>query len=346
MATSLSPGKKILFLAIMLLLLLAMLEGCCRLAEYIDYRRQRIDLAAKAPGEIRIFAYGGSTVYGIHDPAVGFIAQLRFWLVRHFPGNKINIVNFAKPGKNSSYVVSKIATTIHNRPDFIIVLTGHNEYMKREYPGHFQLRFCDAYLASVRLFNYCRRKIFHSAVSLPFWPEYLDGYDRNSNFFKERKQIYRRNISAIVQLTRRYQVPLLLSTAPCNLVNWSPTYRKLRDLNPSRQQLFTHWLQLLRQGKPGEVSRQMSILAESERNQAVALYLRGRLCLSSGQHAPAAALLTRAKDLDPYPWRALSEFNAVITGYAGSTGVISGRRATQIAASFGQWQHRRQADRR
>src|SRR5438034_9628799 len=77
--------------------LLTTIELTCRLWEYrANANRQQnavkpAALAAKAGSELRIFTFGGSTVYGVPVPEVGFVAQLRYWFQRLYPARNIRI---------------------------------------------------------------------------------------------------------------------------------------------------------------------------------------------------------------------------------------------------------------
>jgi len=51
-------------------------------------------LPPKGPSELRVFAFGGSTVYGVPVPEVAWVAQIQYWLKRLYPDRDIRVYNF------------------------------------------------------------------------------------------------------------------------------------------------------------------------------------------------------------------------------------------------------------
>jgi len=80
------------------LVLLAAAELVCRRLEQAGIDRDlpvRLrDIPPRSPGELRVFAFGGSTVFGVPVPEVGFVAQLQYWLERRYPDRDIRIYNY------------------------------------------------------------------------------------------------------------------------------------------------------------------------------------------------------------------------------------------------------------
>ena len=72
---------------------------------------------------------------------------------------------------------------------------------------------------------------------------------------------------------------------------------------------ITHALALASQRHWQQALAEVEALRGTYEHDAMALYLLGRIHLSLGHDGQAKELFIRAKDLDPIPWRALSEFN-------------------------------------
>jgi tetratricopeptide (TPR) repeat protein len=75
---------------------------------------------------------------------------------------------------------------------------------------------------------------------------------------------------------------------------------------------ITHALALASQRNWPQALAEVEALLGTYKQDAMALYLLGRIHLSLGNDGQAKELFIRAKDLDPIPWRALSEFNDLI----------------------------------
>src|SRR5208283_5946774 len=116
--------------AVNLLLTLALLSGVelvCRYREQPELERRK--LPPKGASELRVFAFGGSTVYGAPVPQFGFVSQMLYWLRRIYPDRDIRIYNFGMPGVATNYVLQQVTRRLADQPDLIIVVTGHNEFI-------------------------------------------------------------------------------------------------------------------------------------------------------------------------------------------------------------------------
>jgi hypothetical protein len=112
--------------------LLAVTELACRYVEQVKAERQLPielqKLPAKSGSELRVFAFGGSTVYGEPLPKIGFVAEIQFCLSHLYPDHNFRVYNFGWPSVDTTYVLRELTHRLDDRPDLIIVITGHNEF--------------------------------------------------------------------------------------------------------------------------------------------------------------------------------------------------------------------------
>src|SRR5208337_3453350 len=156
---------------IVLLTLVTVTELICRYRERAYTGRlvpaEHRTLPPKGVSELRVFAFGGSTVYGLPVPELGFVAQLQYWLRRIYPDRDVRIYNFGLPGTDTSDVLKQMTRRLDDHPDLIIVITGHNEFL---YPTDAQpdsrlariRKMLFQHFATVRLLHWRVRRIMAS----------------------------------------------------------------------------------------------------------------------------------------------------------------------------------------
>lgn len=295
-----------------------LLEGGFRLLE--GGAPWQVEVAEKPLGVQRVIVLGGSTAAGSPVPQLGFAAQLEASLRRLAPAREIELVNLAVDGSASGYV-RRLAEHVlaHGAPDLLLVLTAHNEFLNRSglhsrlrhwaYQTHFRFAVTRVLVA--------RRQPAHGPDPLP--PR-LEPVDRTGPWFRERLARYRDNLEAIAAAARARGVPLLLLTGPSNLADWPPVHRDLAqgdyDAAVARAQ------RLLAEGRLDEAERAVASWSERFGEDAMFVYLRGRIEQRRGRFARARELFVRARDLDPYPWRALTSQNAAVRSVADGDGVL------------------------
>lgn len=252
-------------------------------------------------------------MYGYPVPEVGFIAQLKFWLGKYYPRRKIKLYNFAKPGNSSYTVWLKIKRTILYKPDLLIVYSGHNEFLLRSTKGiSSRLNYLveRSSLSTVRVFRYAwqrfllwkNRQVYLTEKRTPFAyksPEYL-----------HKKNLYKVHLENIVALTKKKKVKLLLCTVAWNTKDWPPVYKKIKSRNYQRQ--AHRLMSLLQEKRITLLKKQWHLFAKQYPKNALSFYVRGKIQLAEKKRRKALASFTLAKELDPFPWRVLREFNSLI----------------------------------
>ncbi len=269
-------------------------------------------LSKKAPGEFRVLIYGESTVFGEPIPELGFVSQFEYWVKELYPNRNFKILNYGIRGANSDRIKSALAQSVHNRPDMVIVMLGHNEFLK-DTPSHPWLFSQARKLASVRLLtSYLEsftRKQSNRKMNLEVRP-----FARGDDRFKAKVEHFQSNLEAMIAEVKKVGVPLLLVTSPSNLLDWPPVYRKLpatfrgRDYEPSIFKIQ----KAIAAGVLEKAQAGVDDLAKRYPDDAMASYLLGKIHFLSGDFSKARKLLFHAKDFDPMPWRAVSEINDII----------------------------------
>jgi tetratricopeptide (TPR) repeat protein len=78
-----------------------------------------------------IFFYGGSTMQGFpFHPTLSPAKWIELFVQKLYPNLKINLINFGEGGKDSNYILLALQNTIQYKPDLVVVLAGHNEFLR------------------------------------------------------------------------------------------------------------------------------------------------------------------------------------------------------------------------
>ena len=317
--------KLLLFAVISTIVALALLESAARVAEFLypdQRKRQAVSqtvIPPKEAGTFRILTYGGSTMAGSPLRPVSFVSQLRFWLKELNPELPVEVINLGDGGTRSEHVRREVERTREDNADLIVVMTGHNEFlggpgverplMKRLVK---ELEIFALFRVQSRAVRWLRSKLVEDTQ---IW-------QRDSEAFRALEVRYIENLEAIVRIAAAEQVPLILMTLASNLADWPPAtpgVRSDQSVDAEYTASLAEATRLLAEG-PAAVDGLRELLA-SRPDDASLLYLLGRAHRTAGDTDVARDLFVRAKDLDPVPWRVLSEFNEAIRAAAAADGV-------------------------
>ena len=333
MNTHISRKRKLLYGATATVLLLLFLESIARVVEFIKPPYE-IKLASETLSEqghspkqepsFRIFVYGGSTVEGQPIKEFGFVSQLEFWLRELHPEKPLEVYNFGRSALPSAHVRRMVEESITHDPDLLIVLSGHNEFLSRRM-GSLPDTMLTSFALSrvlVRVFKKLKAALFplDKNIVMPIY----QGFDRDSSLFKRKVQIYLDNLSSIVETARKRNKPLLLLTAPSNVSDWPPVHKRIgaNDYEEEYESWIAEVDRFLADGVTDRAIENIHELLHTYRNDPLLLYLLARTHAVAGDYDRARTLYTRAKDLDPIPWRALTDFNQAIRKLAELDGVF------------------------
>ncbi len=350
--------KTIIFTVIAVGVVLVLIETAAR---YVEPRFEPVSAFAteeispvilnpKEPGELRVFAYGGSTVEGDRggcdsrpERLTCFLYHLGFLLEKGLPGKRITIGNFGKAGRPSSYVCAKIAATFQYKPDILIVLTGHNEYLttlletEREAMKYLVRRRLDK-LALSRLI---RHGVGKMQLEMDLSPELRHIPPMNNHEFalERRVEAFKENIDIIIRFADQKDIPLLLCTAPSNIRDWPPLYIPAAVSEShvfwnhvglftftTRDTVFEDGISdirnLLADGETDRAETVLVELSDAYPEEPLLYFLWGRFYLAKGSPRRAARYLVKARDTDPFPNRASTRLNDYIRHNAAQSSAI------------------------
>ncbi len=300
----------------------------------IELPQLPLEFAAKKPDEIRLLFYGGSTVAGQPLPELGFRKQMQYYFSRGVDARAdrhFTLANFGMVSASSTYVIYRMEQTLRkSEGDVAVVMTAHNEFLSNtdlvrdEYAQLLAIREQFFRFALLR-----RAQRYVNRYYLARRPEFVQGrelqpFDRTSERFRQRIELFRDNIETIVDMTRAVGMPLVLCTMPSNVRDWPPSrsgggfvYSDTSYANVLRE--MHRGLQAGASERVRDASR--ALLADRS-DDALAMYYLGKAQWALSEGEEAAQWLQRAKESDPFPFRALDELNDIVRAQRGRDGVF------------------------
>jgi len=295
--------------------------------------------AEKRQGAIRFFTFGGSVTYGfaLASPTdENFVSQLEQKLIRTQPERRIEAVNCGGICYASYRLVDLVTETLEYSPDFVIIMSGHNEFLE---PRHYEdlmkarKKIVSLWYGSrvVWLMQSLASRLQPKELSLAdradpnrmvLAPEYIEEkyIVRDEEEYRYSLEHYTQNLNKMIDLCRNRGVPVILCTLPSNLRSWPP-FRSEPNNDALRQRFDLIQNLLSAKQYPEALSNAKAVLADHETaahfHYAAALSLDK---LSRTVEAQEHYLL--AKDYDAFPHRTLSSFNERIREIAAKRGVL------------------------
>lgn len=306
--------------------LLTLTELVCR---WVDQRQLDAKLPAvarwlppKAAGELRVFTFGGSSVFGVPVPELAFVAQMQYWLQRLYPDRLIRMVNYGRPGQDTAYVLQQVKRRLSEQPDLVIVITGHNEFLGAPPRGRAGrvMQYLLPRFATARIARWVAERFMKGRTSFVM-PCHVTPWDRAAPYFRRRMREFEENLQSVVDVVSEQHIPLIIGTLPSNLSDWPPVYKRLVGRDAGYRETVSHIQELLRAGEYRDASDVLEAEQHTYPDDAMLHFLRGRLLAATGAYAAAQESFIMARDLDPMPYRATSEINAIVRRVASSAGV-------------------------
>ena len=242
--------------------------------------------ASRAESDVFVVVQGASSAAGFPYHYGGtFPHILENRLRRAYPSSRVDVVNTSMAAVNS-YTLLDLAPQIANlRPDAVLIYAGHNEYY-----GALGVASTENIRGSGRLVRiYLRLMRFRFVQLLRHLLTRSSGggadegrmaqlageqsIELDSETYLEGLEQLRSNLSAILALYRKHEVPVFVATVASNVRNQAPLIRH----------------------------------SEADRT-----YRTARRLDSLGRFDEAAPLYVKAKDLDPLRFRAPEAMNEVI----------------------------------
>lgn len=301
----------------------------------------------KAPDVRRVFCLGGSTTYGRpYKDMTSFCGWLRATLPAIDPSTSWEVVNAGGISYASYRVASLVDEIASYEPDFLVVYTGHNEFLEertyretRDMPGW--RRWLDRQLRSLRSYTLletalgrgeqalesANRDSLASEVKTRLDSSVgLDAYTRDDKLASDVAQDFLLNLQRIVHHGRRAGAEVLLVVPADNLGDSAPfksefsvklTEEQVRDFDASLEAGQS----ALRRGALAEARNHLESAIALDDRHAQAHYELGRTLLAAGQSEMASSHLTTARDEDVCPLRARSEIVATVREVASQLNV-------------------------
>jgi lysophospholipase L1-like esterase len=282
---------------------------------------------AKPTDVVRFFAVGGSTTYGskLPDPLQdNYSALLARELENENPGLRFEAINCGGIAYASYRLVGIVEECLAYSPDFIIVMTGHNEFLEARH-------YRELLAGSRQLWYHLRLAHFMLHLRERLWPRaaadlqqsqdgkmalaadyiaerYIVRDDREIRYTLEH---YTQNLERIAELCREHKTPLVLCTVPSNLRDWEPfatepggglTVEQLDNYLDQLRSLFDEQ----QHDKALTLSR---TVVEQDPRSAIFHFIAAECLVALGRKSEARESYVLAKDTDAFPHRALSSFN-------------------------------------
>jgi hypothetical protein len=303
------------------------------------YRERKIVFpVAKDPNTFRIFCLGASASAGWPHPSQEIYSKyLEEALARAYPGHKIEVINVSAHSYPTYRVRMVFEEILQFQPDLLIVYSGDNEFVE---PRLYSIKehWFDP-LADLANHSHLFRILRGNPLARRWFPENtLPAEDvvisrgnmqaqvapevrKNPDQFERAKEHYAFSIESMVESAREIGVPVILLTVPVNLHDWHPnvSYQTLQGDELARwQEHFTNGQIALLKNDPNTAVSELKRAVTLSPLHAETHFFLGRALEMKGQFAESIQELSRARDLDYYPSRTLSEFNETLRRVASS----------------------------
>jgi lysophospholipase L1-like esterase len=213
----------------------------------------------KKANAFRVFVLGESSTAGWpYIPNASFPREIKRRLELLYPDNEIEVINCGVSAINTYTIRDMVPAIIKEKPDLILIYTGHNEYYgalgaaSSISLGHFR-SLINLYLAmqkfkTTQLVENTIRGItgiFHKSIDdSPSSSETLMSImignsliPFDSDLYKTGVEQFEGNLNDILAMFRNKNIPLILGTLTCNLKDQKP-FVSVNGNYPSADDLF------------------------------------------------------------------------------------------------------------
>ena len=264
-------------------------------ATFVPQSINDVFTVVKDPNILRIFILGESSAAGFpYEPNGSFSRFLALKLKLLYPQKKFEVVNLGIAAINSYAILDILDDVIAQKPDLVLVYTGHNEFYGAMgaasltaiggSPGATRFILTMNNLRTMKLIS----SIFSSKNEPPAAPGLMESLAKDklvplySDLYNAGVDQFRHNLSAIFESLKKAGIPVIAGTLVSNLLDQAPFYPELSGA--------------------GEA------------------FKKGKDLFAKEKYAEAAVELTKAKDLDQLRFRAPSVFNNIISEVAAANG--------------------------
>jgi tetratricopeptide (TPR) repeat protein len=297
--------------------------------------------ARKPTGSFRIVCLGGSTTYGrpFFD-LTSYPGWLRAYLPLADPTRKWEVIN-AGAISYASYRVKGVMNELARfEPDLFIIDVGHNEFLERRtydklLGTHAAIRDAAGWVSATRVAGFMARMLEAAGLIRATLPQGggsavgdevkhvslsavgPEAYTRDPEFRREVLAHFRATLREMAEIARRANARVVFVVPASNLLDFAPFKSELSQaLTPQAKRA---WLDAFERGQRLAASGQITEALEAfQQVQAIddrhagLLFQVGRIYWQLGKYDEALTYLSRARDEDICPLRALSETSAII----------------------------------
>ena len=315
--------------------------------------------AEKEPGTFRIVFQGESSAAGFpyrHGGAPSRMLEQR--LQATFPDRRIEVINTALTAINSYTLLDLADEIIDQRPDAVMIYTGHNEYYgvfgvaSTQSVGRSRA-LIRAYLAlrRLRIAQLLGNALSAAAGALDRKPagesastvmEMLAGEQRvalGSTLYEQGLEQFRGNLDELLARYRSHGIPVLIGTVASNERDQRPFVSDVAPGTDSAawRRRYQTGIAALQQGDTAAAERELQALVAADSSAADAWYALGRLSDARGDTVRARASYRAAKERDQLRFRAPEAINRIIREEAARHGatVVETQQALERAAPGG-----------
>lgn len=270
----------------------------------------------------RIFVIGGSAAFGAGvEKNETFAYLLEKKLNIRFPSRKFEVINAAYPGYSSNEDVLVIDEISKYNPDFIILYSGNNEFLKLSYNYQINENFFLKDFKKLRTFALVRKLIGKQVRQEYSFDEYMKfvpfvSENTSNKILQEGKKVfslyldnYLKNINKSIDISNSNGAKIIISNIPTNLY-WPPTksvhVEKIDQIGflneyEAKGKFFS--------GRCKEAQADIDLLISKDPYYAEYHFFKGLCLMSLNKTKQAIDSLKLAKKYDAYPIRQPDELN-------------------------------------
>jgi len=287
----------------------------------------------KPRNTIRILTLGESTTAGFPYPrSAAFGGYLREMLSDLHPGKKFEVINCGITAINSYAVLDFMPEVLRCDPDLIVVYCAHNEFYGCHGVGSLQTLTTNRTL--IRWFIALQKTCLYEAVDwvvrlvrpvsgTPTRATLIEAMPqdqairRNSPKHAIAEATFRKNMQAIVELSQRAGVPIVVTTVASNVRELSPLRSVHREgISPADLQRFDEvYKQAVEEQKGGRMAPAEALYRkalEIDGEYAEACFRMAQCQAKMERWSFAKMNFLKALDLDGLHFRACPVFNEII----------------------------------
>lgn len=300
-------------------------------ATFGGFGTQDAFLKKKPSNGLRIFVLGGSTTAGYPYLFSGsFPAMLQTRLETLYPEKRVEVVNLGMTAVNSFTVRDFTFDCLDYEPDMFIIYSGHNEFygalgsastQGRIFPGNLKLTRAVIALRKLNLYRFIQdivAKTFsrNSGQSQTLMARMAGDktIDLSAPIFVKTTENYSANITDVVRLAGKSNLPVLIGSLASNLRDQKPF---VSILPPSVDAgLFSSAIDRIKNRMfAGDFTSALTVLdslINLAPNYALTHFYAGRCYEFTGNYEAALIQYRQARDSDGLRFRAATAMNQAI----------------------------------